>query len=373
MCRYIDMDHPYYLRSKRKCRWSEMPEELLILILKRLNTMPDCLRFGAVCSSWQSVSSNYRRRSPPLLMLERSEPRVQKYWLFFHLSEGKFYKLPAKLRFRRKYERRPMIRFGSTKGWLFIDASYRTSCRYYLQNPITGEQIDLPSKKPLPIRGVILSSAPTSSDSIVVAEMWPSREYIIGNFRRLASCRPGVDEDWFEFLIPELSPVSSMAFHKGKLFILSWSGLIHVYAFDPCPRLLMTSAAPFFVVLPNTSQFVVSDGELLLVVKDYELIPFRIYDFRVFRLDEQTNQWSKIESLGERVLLLTGGSSECFSTADESFMGSEGFKGNCIYYHEKEEVNSEALSLYSMEDKSFQTVLSLPGRSRDADWIIPQL
>ncbi|XP_077226321.1 F-box protein SKIP23-like [Tasmannia lanceolata] len=72
--------------SSEMGKWSEVPNELLAMVLDRLPLFIDCIRFGAVCSSWYEVTKENRhwldfQGQLPLMMVpdnERTETRILK-------------------------------------------------------------------------------------------------------------------------------------------------------------------------------------------------------------------------------------------------------------------------------------------------------
>ncbi|KAF8713920.1 hypothetical protein HU200_027902 [Digitaria exilis] len=104
--------------------------------------IPDLLRAGAVCSSWHSAYTclrdlgKYKQSQTPCLFYT-SESAVENVAFLYSLVESRSYKLtlpepPIRSRFL----------IGSSNGWL-VTADEMSEL--HLVNPITGEQIELPS------------------------------------------------------------------------------------------------------------------------------------------------------------------------------------------------------------------------------------
>ncbi|XP_062197562.1 uncharacterized protein LOC133900432 [Phragmites australis] len=119
----------------------ELPEDILMDIFALLE-IPDLVRVGSVCSSWRAAYislhsfGRYRRPQTPCL-LYTSQADGDNVACLYSLSEKRVYKLTLP---------EPPIRsryiIGSSQGWV-VTADERSEL--HLVNPITGEQIALPS------------------------------------------------------------------------------------------------------------------------------------------------------------------------------------------------------------------------------------
>ena len=119
----------------------ELPQDILMSILATLE-IPDLIRAGSVCSSWRSTYlrlrslGHYTRPQTPCL-LYTSESAGESVACLYSLAEKRTYKLTLP---------GPPIRnrhlIGSSQG-LLVTVDDRSEM--HLVNPITGEQIDLPS------------------------------------------------------------------------------------------------------------------------------------------------------------------------------------------------------------------------------------
>ncbi|CAN6180649.1 unnamed protein product [Urochloa humidicola] len=119
----------------------ELPQDVLMSIFATLE-IPDLLRAGSVCSSWRSAYTclrdlgKYKQSQTPCL-LYTSAAAGENVACLYSLAEKRAYKITLP---------EPPIRtrslIGSSNGWL-ITADERSEM--HLVNPITGEQIALPS------------------------------------------------------------------------------------------------------------------------------------------------------------------------------------------------------------------------------------
>ncbi|TKW31011.1 hypothetical protein SEVIR_2G077500v4 [Setaria viridis] len=119
----------------------ELPQELLMDIFATLE-IPDLIRAGSVCSSWHSAYTclrnlgTYKKSQTPCL-LYTSRSAGENVACLYSLVENRTYKLTLP---EPPIRRRLLI--GSSNGWL-ITADERSEL--HLVNPITGEQVALPS------------------------------------------------------------------------------------------------------------------------------------------------------------------------------------------------------------------------------------
>ncbi|KAL6659096.1 hypothetical protein ACP70R_003136 [Stipagrostis hirtigluma subsp. patula] len=115
----------------------ELPLDTLMIIFANLE-IPDLVRAGSVCSSWHAAQKlgQYKKFQTPCLFYT-PKSASENVACIYSLVEHKVYKLtlpepPIRSRFV----------IGSSNGWL-ITADERSEL--HLVNPITGEQISLPS------------------------------------------------------------------------------------------------------------------------------------------------------------------------------------------------------------------------------------
>ncbi|CAL9095350.1 unnamed protein product [Musa textilis] len=122
--------------------WSELPIDTLDLIHGKLS-IPDYIRFGAVCKQW-NLAFKLKYRCPPKpqspwMMLPGKSNTTAK---FFSIADNKVYQIPCP---------KPMIRrricIGSSHGWLI---TVDESSNMHLVNPLTGAQFPLPPVTTLP-------------------------------------------------------------------------------------------------------------------------------------------------------------------------------------------------------------------------------
>ncbi|XP_077239746.1 uncharacterized protein LOC143880654 [Tasmannia lanceolata] len=317
-------------------RWSNIPKDIMELILKRLG-LADYIRSGAVCVSWRSFMRE--KRYPPvpeLPWIMLSEHDFRKTRSFYSLSEGRVYKLNLPEAYGVSW-------CGSFMGWMIMTDDLK---RTFLLNPFSRSQIQLPTKtlkrEPFYIRKAILSSAPISDcnteiiDWVVVA---------IAHGDNMVFCRPG-DETWTFFPDEEEDGFADVIIHKGLLYAISLSGELKECTLSP---ILKTRN-----VLPPVENehilslhLVESCGELLMVSRFYNHASAcnrRTTGFQVFKLDSSVSHWVSVESLGDHMLIMG------FKWAKSLRASVLGFVGNCIFFSDKE----GAIGLIGQMDPAFK-------------------
>ncbi|KAF8762685.1 hypothetical protein HU200_009214 [Digitaria exilis] len=122
-------------------RFVELPQDILINIFASLE-FPDLVRVGSVCSSWNSAYTSicsfeqYKCSQAPCLIYT-SESAGEHVAFLYSLVDKRAYKLTLPdVHIRRRYL------IGSSHGWL-VTADDRSEM--HLVNPVTSEQISLPS------------------------------------------------------------------------------------------------------------------------------------------------------------------------------------------------------------------------------------
>ncbi|XP_043700341.1 F-box protein SKIP23-like [Telopea speciosissima] len=365
--------------------WSELLPELMELILDRLTSLSDHLRFASVCSSWRSsVVSNRcprRHRLLPFLMLppadKEKDNNTTKIRPFFNLSS------------RKKIDKLhiPEIQnkwcCGSSQGWLLTVDAFKCPPRIQLFNPVTRDSIQLPSvskftfqprKYPPPqqpssvhyIHKAVLSSDPYSTDSSYIVVV------IVTNQRWLAYWKPGADR-WSTIDDEQWVCFEDIIFYKGLLYAVSNHG--HVVTYDFTSSSEKTNSIPIPIPIGkeisgwerricDMSYLVESLGELFLVLRHYkwryeddeevdidnsedadyykDIVvhpPFKskTIKFWVRKLDDEENKpakWIPIQSIGDDRILFLGNNSSISVSAQEFEFPECCCKGNSIYFND---------------------------------------
>ncbi|PIA56627.1 hypothetical protein AQUCO_00700763v1 [Aquilegia coerulea] len=389
--------------------WSELPNDLLCLIGKKLDIVADRCRFRSVCKSWRFSLCPFPQ--PPWLMLSESQLELLQPSETNKRDEEKEDNKEEEEEYN--YNSRPPLRgfvgigggeqqqqviyeielpeahqmrcVGSTGNWLITVGK---SSMIHLLNPISRVQIDLPNQSTFEygfeygsddegltpewhrdglLRKIILSSTPSSSsckDYIVMAIHHPKR--------KLAIARPG-DASWTTVETP-VNLIEDIIFFKNQFYAVNCVGVVMVC--DIGDGLDSPKASTVIEKLPKTSYWerkylVECLGELLLVVKcvlnlngDYEeekeikLPAYQTEKFDVYKLDFTNRKWEQVNSLGEYCLFLGFNTSVSVPAVNYS----ESLKKNCIYFTDDFTIGYRGLDIpggsdmgvFDMEDKSIQ-------------------
>ncbi|XP_061999115.1 putative F-box protein At4g17565 [Rosa rugosa] len=329
-------------KRRPRSRWSELPTELLELIMKKLASV-DILRFEAVCSCWNQAAKSYISApyftldipQTPWLMIPGGEENHVHTRRFFNLAEFKYYTIKNALG-----DIPDAWCVGSSHGWLVLTEEKGTAC---LLNPFSGDRIELPSiwtlhpviSKDYIAKAVTSSKPPSSSSSsdFVVAIILYSNTWIT----QLAFHRHG-DDAWTGFGQKGTVYHDGM-FHStsGHFFALATDCSVEVWDLRKCFPIKTLHLQPFrHRQLNNDDDFkfdiqnylVESLGEILLVRRFIVtkifyhkalpdvIRPYRTSHFYIYRQKSTSLgfEWEKVESLHNRAVFLGGNHSMSLSS-----------------------------------------------------------
>lgn len=363
MGRYAGPKHGYHRRPD----WSQLLSELLSHILRGL-AHPDCLNFGQVCKSWRSVFlARCRVTKPQPCMFFTPFSAIVSVPLW-GLHQDELFKI-----------RSPVLEFaleeriiGSSMGWLVVGSVKTFSMN--LVNPISFQRIPLSSKASdgtrlwsgLPgdriftVGHVVLSSAPTTRDCIIVAR----GHYSHHNLHGYAYCRLG-DTEWNLMPWSVRIDCKDMMFHKGSLYVVGHAGDFSVYTFDSQPRNTDKGLVTTTISNLENWQLVESGGEILSFAEYNGTFEDR--RFYIFKRDH-SGTWIIVENLGDWVLLQGRLGSVSFDTRD--IMGS-GFEANCIYYQSRSRTCLSKTSLTSGRSDIIFFPRGIEYALQGIDWVSP--
>ncbi|XP_042485859.1 putative F-box protein At5g55150 isoform X3 [Macadamia integrifolia] len=212
------------MKKGDEATWSELPEEFLEIIARRLTCLFDYVQFGAVCQSWHSTMVNMHQHLTfwdPWLMLPEKEDKSM-IRSFYILSKRNIFELKLPEAHAKRC-------IGSSKGWLvMVDVSLSIQ----LLNPYTRVQVQLPHQMTFQdqnnfaqgytseelrdffILKVVLSSSPSNPDYISIA--------IYSDWGKLAIARSGdevwttIPSEWFAF--------TDVIYYKEQFYAINWNG-----------------------------------------------------------------------------------------------------------------------------------------------------
>ncbi|KAF9616358.1 hypothetical protein IFM89_029612 [Coptis chinensis] len=150
--------------------------------------------------------------------------------------------------------------------------------------------------------------------------------------------------------------ISSVVSCKGKVYLFFFGGVTVVNFYDSCASIKTSEMKWNKCSIPGairtTHFYVESCGEIFQVNQIHLMLSREIFlTFDIFKLDLSTMDWVKVESLGDRIFLLS-------SSSTMSLSGAElGVKGNCVYYSIP---NYAHLYRFDMDDGAITVTLPLP-------------
>ncbi|TVU39177.1 hypothetical protein EJB05_12584, partial [Eragrostis curvula] len=341
-CKMTHVEHP---RS-----WSDLPTELVGLVLCRLPAYPDRVRFGAVCRHW-SFSSAQNLLPPPLPCLT--------------FPDGTFVSLPH----GESFQFHDSAGYHSTCGeWLI----FSNDGTYTLKNPFSKVTMTLPNMscfclidEPVEIiNGRVIPEGEMTQKSmnmnvkmslgkVIVCSMLLVAAFVdIGSLSTVALCRPGA-ASWLVSGLVCRRILFEMMFCEGKLYVIDeFRDLLAIHAGEDndSGKISISRIERLIENLPFSLSFIDNGvcftdyflveckGALLLVSRTIPGIPCddsrgRVtykptgVDFKVFEADFNSSLWVGVTCLGDDQALFVG---KRYSRSVDVSQYNK-LKGNCIF------------------------------------------
>ncbi|XP_006663579.1 uncharacterized protein LOC121055810 [Oryza brachyantha] len=358
---------------------ADLPDDILMDIFSLLE-IPDLMRASSVCASWRAAYGSllrlgqYKRAQTPCLFYTSASDDDERVACLYSLAENKVYKLTLP---DPPIRRRHLI--GSSHGWL-VTADERSEL--HMVNPITGEQVALPSVATMehvkPITddaGVVLEyelseywgdmvhEDPTihSPDGLrdhlyfkAFVFLEPSMGgYIVvlihNPFHQLSFAREG-DCKW-TWLPPGETCYEECIYMDGLLYALTASGGIDVFDLSTgssaITRKVFVGSMKCYI---HENMYIVQApwGDVLQVWREQEIaagdneedapewdiskILIHTKNIHVYRIDMATKELVEINGLQDHVLFLGNNKSQCLSSEEYPHL-----KANHVYFTDDEE------------------------------------
>ncbi|KAF5205418.1 ascorbic acid mannose pathway regulator [Thalictrum thalictroides] len=347
--------------------WSQLPQELQELIIRKLSTFEDYLSFVGVCQSWRSnlVSRHHYtffQKTLPWLMLP--EPQVEDDGItyeeddlvideddhnetrsFFSLSRNKVYHfdLPQAVGCHC---------WGSPYGWLVTCSDGNMS----ILNPLSNVCVALPPLSSLrnyssshSVRKVVLAISPASNTSSAtpLVNQFVALVMFSGD-KKLAFARPG-DRAWTT--VNSSSALYEDTVHiNDQFYAIDVEGVVCRFDISTTPNQVSLHFAclPGEIDMEEGCRFYLVEmlGELHMVARFFYLQgryleyyhleharPFEEHhhaqtsSFQVFKLDLCTKEWKEVHTLGDYAFFL--GNNTSFSLRVSEYPGCQ---SDAIYF-----------------------------------------
>ncbi|XVF45603.1 hypothetical protein PTKIN_Ptkin02bG0219600 [Pterospermum kingtungense] len=321
--------------------WSQLPQELVTLIAKHLETRFDVLRFRSVCSSWRSFFP------PKVYPLPKCLPTntTDRYKCFEeHITIDTLYLV-----------RLPGPDHAAAACWVVNIREYAHHVKMGLVKPLSDDEL-----KPLPLKFPKVLDL-TNFQVIELGHRFAARYNVDLNdpimkfvcndqsTRQAAFLWSNTNPDDFMMLTVLNYVVLEVVFSRsgqiqstqledvdGVQDIISFNGKFYVVELNGRTIVVDQSLNVSFLQLvgsPNSRMFLVQSGDNLLAVqmlflaRSVSIVSHKAVRFKIFRLDEEAHEWDEIKSLGDQILFL-GSNHAVSASASEFYWG----KGNLIFY-----------------------------------------
>ena len=372
--------------------WSDLPEDLLELILKQVMDIADLYQCRNTCHLWRSLAKKLLALSPPRLLGTRNLYNNKNHnrikLLDYFTGNSTFFETP-------KFKSHDGCTYvpnhvHSSRGWLVIhytkSSSSPNQC-IYLYNPLSGmgfwlsiflrDNSNNPYSLPIqpenvvfpPIKLYLSSKKPTSISCIIfnlgpgIYAAWERKFWRPGDKKRIPILRSGFCINSIihykdEFYGIDPFPHHSYANGEIEQFFVQ----LEFMGSSPGVKRIPTKInRPQYMSINHASQFLVESlcGSLLLVCKTRIHID-SIWRFEVYKLDWGKSEWEKITSLGDQAIFLEE-DSICIQAS-----ASTKYKKNCIYFMDWD--LRHLVAIYDMGNQTVsQPLFPLP----DFDWRYP--
>ncbi|XP_049396158.1 uncharacterized protein At1g65760-like [Solanum stenotomum] len=391
--------------------WSDLQQDLLFLIARRLNLIEDYFNFGTVCKSWHSATTkdNFNSdlpRTPWLMLAEEENDNGDGDGT---CSCRKFFSLYNGMILKKKIPMASGKRCMESMGWLITVG--KDEGEISLLHPFSGVHIELPHPNTMEnyehdrtadlwtfYQKAVLSASPSHTSDYVLM-------VIEGSWSELSFWRPG-DLRWNRIIWDEPSPPSShvdVTYFNGHFYSVDYAGRLLDYDIaHPQPTRKLTAQLQFDTIDRQGQLYILESlGSLFVVVRHgvrfrddghgdrFPLTYIRFEDeeedciygttnFRVFQVDLPDGKVTETRELGDRAFFI--GHSASLSIQASQFPG---IKSNHIYFTDDfwetylyyEEGGGFDMGVFSLADGSIQLhyeALSL-SRVGPPTWVTPTL
>ncbi|CAN6202535.1 unnamed protein product [Urochloa humidicola] len=216
------------MESRNASSWTDLPSDLLSLVLVRLHSLTDRIRVGAVCQPWRSGSRNQPKLPPPMpwvalgdeAYLDIVNNTVHKLNLILHDANG-------------GGSIDHLLFLTRDGGGCFLADPFSEAVHpipdlaFYLKEQTREEMFSLIYKPSLSIKKVVAHWPQGLSAEPVVAALITHRR-ICWYSSTIFICRAGTDtgvgKESYHTMSVKLGPVLDIAFFRGNLYAIYANG-----------------------------------------------------------------------------------------------------------------------------------------------------
>ncbi|KAJ4747268.1 F-box SKIP23-like protein (DUF295) [Rhynchospora pubera] len=350
------MDH--CLRNRN---WSNMPDDIIHLIVEKLRFYPYHRKAAAVCQDWYRITKEVHgsfNQNSILLLLPYNN--MSEKCAFYEIYGSKTYELNLP-NFHDK------LVHGSSNGWVCVgDEDLNLS----IINPLTRKEIKLPY--PSYAIEVLQGNRPADffrdpyirlsilTKFAVLGNPFSTTGFgfaaIMSTYKELFVCRLG-DTDWTPIKVRDPDPfcydtcrsLHDLLYFKEKLVAINSGQEVTIVDFDGSNCMARYVRGPNYQLgdqygspsrmssstgLANLRYYLVENYGKLLAIRrlgEYlsDLEGTKTVCFELFQFDECNETWNMIHGLGEQCVFLGQNASVSVSAVD-----IPGCRPNCIYFTE---------------------------------------
>lgn len=203
-------------KKNQTTSWSDLPQDVLGIILGKLQRAVDLIRCRAVCKNWRIPRDRINRKNPHVLpsLCNLSEAVDHSDHLQCETFDPYFHQVFTtwKSTDEQYADYKKLKAYGSKQGWLIVG---NLGYSMFMYSPNTQEIISLPSMEHYYPRFALFSGNPVSRDCQVFVFCMRT------NFYYIASYCLNVDKEWrFVFLESSRDECYGMQYMNERLYCL---------------------------------------------------------------------------------------------------------------------------------------------------------
>ncbi|XP_059654240.1 putative F-box protein At4g17565 [Cornus florida] len=368
--------------------WSDLPQELLELIMAHVTTTFDLLRCRGVCHSWRSAALNVISRAAtttiPLLLLYNkadlykspakllclgknttaeywlSSPRMKRlsfkdYGILCNVMYPELIKSMEGTRMADDEGIEEEVGSGGAvpkrtrcvatyRGWLLLYPFFESAL--YLFNPLSRMVVHLP---PPPKRAMVFDpnelrfiTSSNITEPTCMVYLYNTSSFDIAIYKLS-------DREWTPVFTTNYAPVC-VVFYNGNFYSVDEFGVLRRFLFDKCysnykEEVISNGTGKF----TSRFRYLVESwsGELLMVAKSFDHyyhrddgeFKMRTKLFEIFKLNWSNGEWEEMTNFGDQALFLAHNDSKFVSVRYNSK-----YKPNSIYFIDDIRANANSFN-----------------------------